>query len=73
MPQPQAQYIPQYTSQYRQFDDLVIALHQLSPDYAATARSLASTHGLGQAIDFCISKLECMDVMQAARDSEEQA
>lgn len=69
--QPQAQQIHQYTPQYRQFDDLAIALYAQCPDYAATARSLASTHGLQQAIDFCISKLECMDVMQAARDSEE--
>lgn len=68
MSQPQAQQIPQYTPQYRQFDDLAVALHQRCPEYAATARSLASTHGLQQAIDFCISKLEAVDTMQAVRD-----
>ena len=72
MPQPQAQQIPQYTPQFRQFDELAIALHQRHPAYAAEVRSLASTHGLQQAIDFCIGKLEAINTMQSVKDSEDR-
>jgi hypothetical protein len=67
MTQTQAQQIPQYTEQYRQFDELV---RRLDDGYAAIACSLCSTHGLQASIDFCISKLESVDTMQACRDFE---
>jgi hypothetical protein len=67
MTQAQAQQIPQYTEQYRQFDELV---RRLDEGYAAIAWGLCSTSGLQVAIDFCISKLESVDTMQACRDFE---
>ncbi|MGL4621331.1 MAG: hypothetical protein ACRCZS_20090 [Chroococcidiopsis sp.] len=65
MTQTQVQQVPQYTEQYRQFDSLVVQLH---PNYGAIAYSLASTEGLKTAIDFCLSKVGAVEVMQACRD-----
>jgi hypothetical protein len=66
MTQAQTQQIPQYTAQYRRFDEMVQRLH---PVLAADAYAVCATKGLEEGINFCWRSLKSDEKMQAIVDA----